>query len=119
MIVVFSTDDLEQIKANSERAGYIRPLSDFNLDDPVDQAAISNFRLVPGTTQLFRSYHPYKASRGDSKGVDTEYWRLYYVKELATAAGIKSDICLSDNDENTLTTYTTGGQTYQEEIPEY
>ena len=58
MIVVFATDDLEQIKQNSARAGYIRPLSDFNLDDPVDQAAISNFRCVPGTTRLFRSYHP-------------------------------------------------------------
>ena len=119
MIVVFATDDLELIKQNSARAGYIRPLSDFNLDDPVDQAAISNFRCVPGTTRLFRSYHPYKSSRGDNKGVDTEYWRLYYVAKLATAAGIKSDICLSDNDENTLTTYTTNGQTYQETIPEY
>ena len=119
MIVVFSTDDFEQIKANSAIAGYIRPLADFNLDDPVDQAAISNFRCVPGTKQLFRSYHPYKSSRGDNKGVDTEYWRLYYVDKLATDHGIVSDICLSDDDENTLTTYTTNGQTYMETIPEY
>lgn len=119
MIVVFSTDDFEQIKANSAIAGYIRPLADFNLDDPVDQTAISNFRCVPGTKQLFRSYHPYKSSRGDNKGVDTEYWRLYYVDKLATDHGIVSDICLSDNDENTLTTYTTNGQTYMETIPEY
>ncbi|MBQ9203951.1 MAG: tyrosine-protein phosphatase [Prevotella sp.] len=119
MIVVFSTDDLDQIKENSARAGYIRPLADFNLDDPVDQAAISNFRLVPGTKALFRSYHPYKSSRGDDKGIDTEYYRLLWVDKLATAAGIQSDICLSDNDENTLTTYTSGGVTYQEAIPEY
>lgn len=119
MIVVFSTDDFDQIKANSARAGYIRPLADFNLDDPVDQAAISNFRLVPGTKALFRSYHPYKSSRGDDRGIDTEYYRLLWVDKLATAAGIQSDICLSDNDEDKLTTYTSGGVTYQEAIPEY
>ncbi|WP_028910535.1 tyrosine-protein phosphatase [Prevotella sp. AGR2160] len=124
MIIVFSTDDFDQIKKNSEIAGTVRPLKDFDLTKEEDRAAISNFRLVPGTTQLFRSYHPFKASRSESeekyKDIDTEHARLATVDEYAAAKGIQSDICLSGDETNTLTSYVSDNNTtYQETIPAY
>jgi len=118
-IVVFSTDDFEQIKQNSEQANVIRELSSFNLSSDVDRAVIANFRCVPGTKNLYRSYHPYKATDHKNNGNLTEYERLHYVKYLAAANGIRSDICLSENEEKSLTTYTCNSVKYQEVIPIY
>jgi protein tyrosine/serine phosphatase len=119
MIVVFSTDNLEQIKANSIIASTVRPLSSYDLTKANDQATVSNFRLVPGTSKLYRSYHPFKASRNDGDGIDTEHARLQYVAALATAVGIQSDICLSGDETGSLGTYTAAGVTYNEAIPAY
>lgn len=124
LIVVYSTDDFETIKQNSQLAGTIRKLSDFDLTNPEDQATIANFRLVPGTTKLFRSYHPFKASRSEAeeryKDIDTENARITWVDSLASQAGIQSDICLSGDETGTLTSYVSGDNTtYTETIPAY
>lgn len=116
MLLVLASDDTTRIRANQATATVVRPLSDFNLNDPVDQHKISNFRQVPATTQLFRSYHPYHAYRSQ---YDTEHMRLFWVDSLATAAGIKNDICLSSNESGKMNQYTCGGVTYTEAIPPY
>ncbi len=116
MLLVLASDDTDRILANQKIATVVRPLADFNLEDPVDQHKISNFRQVPATTQLFRSYHPYHAYRAQ---FDTEHARLFWVDSLATAAGIKNDICLSSNESGKMNQYTCGGQTYTEAIPPY
>ena len=116
MLLVLASDDTERIIANQKIATVVRPLSDFNLEDPVDQHKISNFRQVPATTCLFRSYHPYHAYRAQ---YDTEHARLYWVDSLATAAGIKNDICLSSNESGKMNQYTCGGVNYTEAIPPY
>ncbi|MBR1809139.1 MAG: tyrosine-protein phosphatase [Paludibacteraceae bacterium] len=118
-IVVFSYEDFEQIKKNSEQANVIRSLSSFNFDLDEDRAVVANFRCVPGTKNLYRSYHPYKATDHKNNGNNTEYERLHYVKYLAAANGIKSDICLSENEEKSLTTYTCNSVKCQEVIPVY
>ena len=119
-IVVFSTDDFEQIQKNSEEANVVRKLESYNLENDEDREIIANFRCVPGTKNLYRSYHPYKATdHKNSTANNTEYNRLRFVKYLAAANGIVSDICLSENEEKSLTTYTCNGVKCQETIPVY
>lgn len=115
-IVVFSTDDFETIKSNSREANVIKKLSDFDITTEAGQEEISNFRCVPGTRNLFRSYHPYKITKSDNA---TEPYRMKYVAELATAHGITCDICLSENEENNLKSFNIAGTSYKEEIPPY
>ena len=117
-IVAFNDDDIEDLAQRKETALYIRPLSDFDLSDPMEQERISNFRRVPGTQHLFRSYHPYHSSRSQ---YDTERARLEWVAALATQAGIKCDIALSGNmeSEDGTATYTVNGTTYTTRIPDY
>lgn len=117
MMIAWPDDDLNELTARKQQAQYVRPLSDFVLTDSVDQHRISNFRAVPGTTRLFRSYHPYKPDRAK---YDTEHMRLFWCDSLATAAGIRSDIALSGNETAHVgETYTCGGQTYTITIPAY
>lgn len=115
-IVVFNDDDLEQIKEDSRTAGHLRSLSEFDLTTEAGQQEISNFRLVPGTSRLYRCYHPFKASR---PYYDTEFARLHYVQELSAQYGIMSDIVLSGDETGSLETYNVDGQNYTETIPEY
>lgn len=46
-IVAFNDDDVEDLAQRKATALYIRPLSDFDLSDPMEQERISNFRLCP------------------------------------------------------------------------
>ena len=117
-IVAFNDDDIDDLLQRKETALYIRPLSDFDLTDPNDREKISNFRRVPGTQHLYRSYHPYHSSR---EQYDTERARLEWVATLASEAGINCDIALSGNleAEDGTATYTVAGTTYTTEIPDY
>ena len=115
-IVVFEDDDFEQIKENSRIANTVRPVSDFDLTTEAGQQEVSNFRLVPGTRNLYRCYHPFKSSR---PSFATELPRMQYVQELSAKHGILSDIVLSGDETGSLTTVTINGQQYQEHIPEY
>ena len=117
-IVAFNDDDVEDLAQRKETALYIRPLADFDLTDPMEQERISNFRRVPGTQHLYRSYHPYHSSRSS---YDTEHARLEWVATLATQAGINCDIALSGNleSEDGNATYTVSGTTYTTTIPDY
>ena len=115
-IVVFDRDDFEAIKANSKIANVIKKASDFDLTTREGKEEISNFRAVPGTTKLFRSYHPYKYTKTSNA---TEPLRIQYLTELAETEGIRSDICLSENEERNLLSFTIGGTKYTETIAPY
>ncbi|MCK9506947.1 MAG: tyrosine-protein phosphatase [Pigmentiphaga sp.] len=117
-IVIFPDDDFELIKTNSLIANKIKSITDYDLTNETGKADVSNFRQVPGGTKLFRSYHPFKASKATI--CNTEDERLQLGIELATAAGIQSDICLSGNEITTLTSYTMpDGSKLVESIPPY
>lgn len=117
MIVALPGDDLNEIKSRCDRAKKVDKLSDFDLSQPTEQARIANWRLVPGTKNLYRSYHPYDPSRAS---YDTEERRLYWVAQLATAAGINCDIALSgDCTGNAGKSYECGGKSYTITIPAY
>ncbi len=117
-IIAFNDDDVANLLKRKETALYIRPLADFDLTSRVDQEKISNFRQVPGTKNLYRSYHPFHSSRSQ---YDTEYERLNWVGKLATETGIKCDIALSGDltKEDGTSTYTVAGVKHTVTIPDY
>ena len=78
-IIVFSTDDIEEIKAKSAQAAKKKSLSDFDLTTEAGKQDISNVRVVPGTSKLIRCYHPFKYT--DKNRNNTEFKRVELVKE--------------------------------------
>lgn len=116
MVVALPEDDLDEIHSRHNRAQKIDKLSDFDFTKPSEQARIANWRLVPGTKNLYRSYHPYSPSRD----YGTEERRLYWVAQLAASAGIAGDIALSGNETAKAgQKYTCGGNQYTITIPAY
>lgn len=114
-IIVFPDDDFETIKSNSAMANTVKTVDDFDLTTAKGKKEISNFREVPGGTNLFRSYHTFKTS--NAAKFNTEDERISFVTELAVAVGIQSYICLSDDETATLTSYIMpDGNTYTESI---
>lgn len=97
----YLSTDRDELYQRSLYARVIRPLSDYNFADSVDQYRISNFRPVPGTVGFYRSYHPYYPSMYQ----ETEELRLHWVGELGARLGIRSDICLTGNLESSVGQY--------------
>lgn len=91
-LVVFPGDNVDTIIANNAQSAAVKVLADFDLNTDAGKANISNYRLVPGTTKLFRSYHPFKKSR---PAMDTENTRVTLVDQYIESTGIKSIITLS------------------------
>lgn len=89
----YLSTDKDELYQRSLIASEIRPLSDYNFADSVDQYRIANFRSLPGMTGMYRSYHPFYPSMYR----ETEEMRLYWVGELGARLGIQSDICLTGN----------------------
>lgn len=117
MIVALPGDDLDEIHSRSIEAQKVDKVADIDLTNPAEKARIANWRRVPNTKHLFRSYHPYDPSRAN---YDTEERRLYWVAQLATQAGINCDIALSgDCTGHAGRTYTCGGKSYTITIPDY
>lgn len=94
-LILFPGDDPNIVVENAKIASTQKKLKDFNLKNPDDQSKLSNVRLVPGTKNFYRGYHPYKASRQN----DTEKARLEMVGTLLERYGVKSLITLSGKEE--------------------
>lgn len=92
-IIIFPHDDTKKIAENEQTALRIKTLSDFDLSNENDRKIIANFRLVPGTAALFRSYNPCDFS----KPHDAEVNRHSYVNEFIEKHRVKSIISLSGN----------------------
>ena len=117
MVVSMPWEDMDEIAERWQYAKYVKPLAEWDLTDSLEQARISNFRRVPGTQHLYRSYHPFDPTR---EQYDTEVQRLNYVRHFAELFGIQCDIALSgDMTSHAGNSYTCGGQNYIVTIPEY
>lgn len=118
MMLLLPRDDIAEIGQRKEFAKYIATMADFpNLNDSATVAHLTNFRRVPATTNLFRSYHPYKPDRAK---FETEHERMVQLANLGDKYGIRSDIALSGNEESHEgESYTCGGKTYTTTIPSY
>lgn len=96
LLVFFDEIDDEtriaEVKTNGEKADYIAEESEFDLEN--DKAKVSNFRQVPRTKNLYRSYHPFYPSHVNSPLEDE---RLLSVQSYFEEYGIKSDINLCNN----------------------
>lgn len=82
--------------AAAKEAETVKTLSSFLPLTDKNKEIISNFRKVPGTQNLFRSYHPYKKSFPQ---FDTENTRSDIVKELVEKNGIRSIISLCGSEQ--------------------
>lgn len=91
-LIHFSDEDLDKSREANVICSTQLKLKDFNLDLPEDKLRLSNVRKVPGTTCLFRGYHPFKKSRPK---FDTEELRSTLVKESFESNKINSVITLS------------------------
>jgi len=116
-IIVYSTDNLADIKAKNKIASTKKTLSQFDLTTQQGREDISNVRIVPGTTSLIRCYHPFKYTTSDRN--TTEFERVKQVGLFLEEYEVKSDICLSEDDTKNLKTVSIGGQSKTETIPEY
>ncbi|MCQ2310354.1 MAG: tyrosine-protein phosphatase [Paludibacteraceae bacterium] len=117
MVVAMPGDDINEIYERCLYAQHTATLSDFNFSSTSDQLRIANFRRVPGTRNLYRSYHPYSPSH---QQYETEERRLHYVAKCAEKAGIRSDIALSGDETKSVgKTYTCGGKQYTVTMPDY
>lgn len=97
LLVFFKSDDetrRAEVLANSAEAIDVADISEFDLTTEKGKRAVSNFRQVPGTTNLYRSYHPFYPTHEYSP---LEQNRLELVQSYAASAGIASDINLCNN----------------------
>lgn len=104
LCLIYSSQNEEEICTRLTKAKRCKKLSDFDLNTAEGQKQISNFRQVPGTQNLYRSFHPIKDDKKDLD-VETSKARMKYVDELSTKAGIKADINLSDKSQTEATYY--------------
>ena len=110
---------LNEIEENKILANEEKDIADFDVSVEEDRTNITNFRLVPGTTKLYRSYHPYYPSH---ESVSTEIVRIEEIKKLMEEVGIKSDINLcKDRTDKAGRTYNIKGcdSPYRAEISDY
>ena len=125
LILIFEGEDLEDIKACSQTAGTWKFLEDWNLETADDQTKekFANFRAVPGTTNVYRSWHPFKVKYhkdGSSKYLrNTEPERVKMVTSLYEKYEIKTDICLSGDETKSLATYKVRDIDLKTELEEY
>lgn len=133
LIIIYTGEDIEDIKKCSATAGTWRKLSDWDLTNDKEVEKFANFRKVPGTTNVYRSWHPYKVKTHKFSD-KTKYVRATEPKReemiigLYEKYGIKTDICLSENETTNMETFPVGtdeatptnsGNTYTESIPTY
>ncbi len=100
MLLLLPGDDIAEIGQRKEFAKYIAPLKDFDLTDSAGIAHLTNFRRVPATRHLYRSYHPYK---GDRPQLETEEERMKQLAILGEQYGIRCDIALSGKATGSVT----------------
>lgn len=118
LCLIYSSQNEEEICTRLTKAKRCKKLSDFDLNTAEGQKQISNFRQVPGTEKLYRSYHPY--NDGEKASIsDTSKARMQYVAELSTKAGIKADINLSDDKQKSFTYDDNTIPGYKEKIDYY
>jgi Protein tyrosine/serine phosphatase len=95
-LVLFPEDDPAEIAENIVTSNTVKALADFDLSSSEQAAILSNVRLVPGTTALYRGYHPFKKSRSQYNTEDT---RIGLVKAALEKNGVKSVITLSGEEK--------------------
>ena len=119
----YTTGEIFNLYDSSMEAGTLEKLAEFDISKKQDRADITNLRLVPGTTKLYRSYHPYYAGHDYAP---TERVRIEEIQKLIEELGIKSDINLCEDKAPTVGNYYTiyddngkNGVTYETTVPDY
>lgn len=101
--VIYSRQNKNEIISRLEEEKKCKSIEDFDLSTEQGQMELANFRLIPGTKNIYRSYHPYAPSKTE---FETEPYRMYYVGLLSEKYGIKADINVSGDTEIALSEIT-------------
>lgn len=115
-MIIMNEADLAQAKIDNAKVAKRKTLADFDLTTREGLEEISNFRKVPGTTNMFRSFHPIKYTY---TSYDTEYPRHVALERLCVEEGIASDINLSGASSLSPTAITLCGSPFMETVPEF
>lgn len=110
-------DDINELGQRIEHRWEYAGLADWQLEgDEEAQMRFANFRRVPGTQHLYRSFHPYYPITRD----ETAAARVQYVTRCAERVGISSAICLSGYQPNANgVVLPCGDSTFVVQIPDY
>lgn len=96
LVLIYPFQNEEKICSALKNAKKVKLLKDFDLKTEEGLKQISNFRKVPGTKKLFRSFHPFK---DDKKQIsNTSFERMSALEKLCEKYKISADINLSDNE---------------------
>lgn len=116
IMLVRPEDDIDELGTRIAKKWDYRPLSAWNLSDTTEQKLFANFRLVPGTRNLYRSFHPYYPIISDETAAE----RVHTVARCAERAGVASAICLSgDHSDVEGMELPCGDSTFIVHIPPY
>lgn len=97
ILLMWPEDDIEELGERVQQIAEKWPLSQWQLENNTEQQAeFANFRRVPGTKHLYRSFHPFYPIISD----DTAEKRVYYAGLCGERIGIQSAICLSGDQTN-------------------
>lgn len=94
MMLMWPDDDIDELAERIEQKWDYAPLEEWDLQDTAQQALFGNFRRVPGTKNLYRSFHPFYPIIKDETAI-----RVQYAALCGARTGIRSAICLSGNQE--------------------
>ena len=94
LVLIYPFQNEKEISLLLKNAKSAKTLKDFNLQTEEGKKSISNFRQLPGTKKIFRSFHPIK---DDKKNIsDTSLARMESLWALCEKYKIQNDINLSD-----------------------
>lgn len=96
-LILFPGDDPAVVVENLKVANKVLKKKNFDLNNEADRMRLTNIRVVPGTSKLYRGYHPFEKSRGQ---FNTENVRMELIPEIMEQRGILSIITLCGDDGN-------------------
>lgn len=89
-VIVLDDDEYKELKVIDKSKTGIKSFNYYDLNCPACRADFSNIRIVPGTKNLFRGYHPYKKSEPDFSGEEQRFalvektFELYSINSVVT-----------------------------------
>lgn len=101
--IIYNRQKKDEIISRLKEEKHCKTIQEFDLSTEEGQMELANFRLIPGTKNIYRSYHPYAPSKTE---FETEPYRMYYIGLLGEKYGIKADINVSGNTEIELSEIT-------------
>lgn len=96
VLLMLQDDDIDELSIRISQWTDYAGLAEWELTNTEAQARFANFRCVPGTHNLYRSFHPFYPIISDETAAE----RVHCVAQCAERTGIRSAISLCGNQAN-------------------